>query len=125
MNNLENQMKFTTYEEFRNATEEELLDIDPEDYTDEENRQISLWFIRAKQEDAFAKLGSLDNLTNEEIVWLGLDNDHILNNIISEAPENFSINGKTIKGRVIITRENYSIIKEDGKNNFYRIMNNE
>ena len=35
--------KITTYEEFKNLSESELLEIDPEDYTDEENIRRSFW----------------------------------------------------------------------------------
>lgn len=116
-------MKFTTYEQFKNAfkIDENLLDIDPEDYTDEELVNISLWFMRLKQEDAFEHLGTLNNLTKEEIIWFGLNNKYMLNNVISEDPTKFNIDGKIIKGREIITRDEYSIVQEDGKNNFYRI----
>ena len=114
-------MKFTTYEQFKNATEDELLDICIDDYTDEEAINLSLWFMRLKQEDAFEHLGVLDNLTKEEVIWLGLNNKYILNKVISESAEEFNIDGKIIKGREIITRDKYSIIQEDNTNNFYKI----
>ncbi len=113
--------KITTYEEFKNLSESELLEIDPDDYTDEENIQRSFWYKRLEQELAFNKFGKLTDLQDEDIWWLGLNNKYILNKVISELPEEFIIDGKTIKGREIITRDDYFIIKEDGKNNFYRI----
>ena len=53
---------------------------------------------------------------------LSLDNENILNKIISESPGKFVIDGKQISGREIITYPEFSIIKEEGKNNFYRII---
>ena len=113
-------MKFTSYEQVKNATDEELKTINIDDYNDEEEAQLTTWLMKAHQDLALSE--GLTNLTKEEIWWYNLDNKYLLNKVINESPDTFIINGSTIKGREIITYPEFSIIKEDGKNNFYRIF---
>ena len=113
-------MKFTSYQQFKNATDEELIDNDPDEYTDEEFITMMMWFKKLYQE--MANDEDLIGMSADSIWWYGLDNKYILNKVIAKSSSEFNINGKTIKGREIITYPEFSIIKEDGKNNFYRIF---
>lgn len=113
-------MKFDTYKKVRDASMEELLKIDPDDYTDEEYKQLQLWLIQAEQE-AIPKEHLLD-MSDEEVALHGFDNPNVLNKVVGESSTVFSIDGKKIVGQEIITWPEFSIVKEDGKSNFYRIM---
>lgn len=114
--------KLTTYSEVKECClkdlEEDLINID--DYTDEEFEQIIKWIIQVKQEVLTDE--ELLNLTDDEVSLIGLNNKNIMLNVIKEESENFNINGKIIVGKCIIDYPEFKIIKEDNKNNFYRIM---
>lgn len=117
--------KLTTYQEvkeyyLKNIIDENLIDID--NYTDEENEQITRWLIQAGQEVLTDE--ELLNLTDDEVSLIGLNNKNIMLNVIKEESENFNIDGKIIVGKCIIDYPEFKIIKEDNKNNFYRIMKN-
>jgi len=113
-------MKYTSYNQIREATGKELCAIDPDDYTDEEHLQIIRWLIQAEQE--FTPAEKLIGITTEDASLLGLDNKNIINKVISESSEEFIVGGKKIMGKEVITYPEFSIVKEDGKNNYYRIM---
>lgn len=113
-------MKFTSYKQIREATGRELCSIDIDEYSDEEFEQVQRWLIQMKQE--FTSADDLINMEDSTVSLLSLDNENILNKVISESPGKFVIDGKQIFGKEIITYPEFSIIKEEGKNNFYRIM---
>lgn len=113
-------MKYTSYKQIREATGEELCAINPDDYTDEELWQVQKWMFQAKQE--FIPVEELIGMSESAAEKLGLCNENILNKVINESPDEFTINGKKILGIEIITYPEFSIVKEYGKNNYYRIM---
>ena len=113
-------MKYTSYKQVREATLGELCDIDPDDYTDEELWQVQKWMIQAQQEAVSPE--NLIGMTSEDVELLGLDNENLMNCVIGEAAEEFTIDGKKIIGRKIIDYPEFSIVKADDKNDYYRIM---
>lgn len=120
-------MKYSSYEDFKKALAEsveknEIFDTGIDENTDEEDRIISFWFIRAHRELMFEhNQNMLEDLSALDVRLMGLDNPLIMN-VITEETEEHCVNGRTVKGRKIIDSEESYIIKEDGKNNYYRIM---
>ncbi len=107
-------VKFTTYEQFKAASDQERDSIDPFDYTSEENSIIADWFRRLEMETTFEQNNEkLIGLSDEEVSWLGL-NQH------DSSKKSLAVDG--IIGEKIIDRKEYFIIKEEGKNGFYRII---
>lgn len=116
-------MKFTTYEQFKNTSDEELSDIDPEDYTDSEFIQLRKWLKQLEQELEFDENdGCLMNLDEESIKFLCLDNEFFYDSILTENLERYFFKGNMIIGRKVFDGPDYVIVRENGKNNFYRIM---
>ena len=121
------EMKYATYEDFKKALSEsvekdEIFDADIDENTDEEDRIISRWFIQAHRELMFENNQNiLKDLSALDVRLMGLDNPLIMN-VITEETEEHCINGRIVRGKKIIDSDESYIIKEDGKNNYYRIM---
>jgi hypothetical protein len=113
--------KLTTYKEVKEYCYNNLGGISIDDYTDEENIQISKWLIQAMQESLLDE--ELLDLTESEITMYSLNNQNIINNIVNESEEIYVINEQKIIGTCIINYPAFKIIKEKNKNNFYRIYN--
>ena len=112
--------KLTSYKEVKEHCYNNIGGISIDDYTDEENIQISKWIIQAMQESLENE--ELLNLTESEIKQYGLNNKNILNDIVNESEEIYLINEQKIIGNCIINYPEFKIIKEKNKNNFYRIF---
>lgn len=102
--------KLTTYKEVKEYCYNNLGGISIDDYTDEENIQISKWIIQAMQESLENE--ELLNLTESEIKQYGLNNKNILNDIVNESEEIYLINEQKIIGNCIINYPEFKIIKE-------------
>ena len=113
--------KLTSYKEVKEHCYNNIGGISIDDYTDEENIQISKWIIQAMQESLENE--ELLNLTESEIKQYGLNNKNILNDIVNESEETYLINEQKIIGNCIINYPEFKIIKEKNKNNFYKIFN--
>ena len=120
-------MKFATYEDFKQALSEsvekdEIFDAGIDENTDEEDRIVSRWFTQAHRELMFEhNQNILEDLSALDVRLMGLDNPLIVN-IITEETKEHCINDRIVRGRKIIDSDESYIIKEDGKNNYYRIM---
>lgn len=112
--------KLTSYKEVKEYCYNNIGGISIDDYTDEENIQISKWLIQAMQESLLDE--ELLNLTESEIAMYNLNNKHIINDIVNESEEIYLINEQKIIGNCIINYPEFKIIKEKNKNNFYRIF---
>jgi len=107
-------MKYTSYKQIKEATEEELKKIDPEDYTDEELMQIQRWLTKASleliPEDRLIGLNEIDKML------LGLKHS----NVIGESMEYTTKDG-IIDCCIVKEYPEFSIVQKNGTNDFYRI----
>lgn len=112
--------KISSYEEFKHLFDDKdvYIDFDIDAYTDEELKQIDIWFAEIQHENLPNKL---ENLNEADIYNYNLVSK---NDIINEDKKEFFIDNKKILGKYIVIYPEFSIIKEENKNNFYRIVNN-
>lgn len=111
-------MKFTSYRQLKNASQEDLSTLNIDDYTADELTQLETWLTEAELETLFESQDCISGLTAAEKKWLKL-NDYV----ISETTENtsFTINGKTIKGKIVASYPEFCIIKENSNDRYFKV----
>lgn len=113
--------KIPSYQEFKQLFNDKniYIDFDIDAYTDEELNQFSNWFAEMQHESLPLYM---ENLSKKDIFKYNLVNK---NKLINENIQEYYINKKKILGKCVVVYPEFSIIKEENKNNFYRINNHE
>lgn len=107
-------MKYTEYKQIRDAAEEELLAIDPDEYTDEELAQVQEWLAQASLE--LIPQEKLLGLDETDKMLLGLSSQ----DVIAESVE-CSVGDESVHCHVVKDYPEFSIVQRDRTNDFYRI----
>lgn len=111
-------MKFTSYGQLKNASQEELETLKIDDYSDDELKQVETWLTEAELETLFESEDCISGLSVTEKKWLRLNDE-----VISESAEDITIdlNGKSICGKVAVRYPEFYIIKEVSTGRYFKV----
>lgn len=111
-------MKFTSYGQLKNASREELETLNIDDYSDDELKQVETWLTEAELETLFESRDCISGLSATEKKWLRLNDE-----VISESAEDIivDLDGKSIRGKVVVSYSEFYIIKEDSTGRYFKV----